>query len=439
MTTSRERVLGPVTRPTPSCASAILAGLLATALAPCTADELSRLRDLEASASRVIAASRAAFVFLEGGSGFVVDEEGHLLTNAHVVAEAVAAKRTRIPVHLAGGLPLRADLLGVDPEGDVALLRLVEKGPFPHLELGSSEAVQVGESVVALGDPFLIASANIFLDRAPPDYEPSASLGVVSAVHRNSDTYTAAIQVDVAVNRGNSGGPLLTLDGKVVGINGKIETRFDTGVNTGVGYAIPTLQIKRFLEPLRKAGGGNVRHGIILGLETEERSNGKAGLLVTKVKPGSHAALAGFQEQDRVRAVDGQAVASRSRFAGILGTYPAGYEVLVEVERGSSLLTLRLALVEPGPLPYLGLSAKTDESPDGGARVVSIQPGSPAERAGVKVDDVIVAFGGKRISSHTELELYLQGRMAGEEVDVSVLRGAGSVELKLQVGGKGKS
>src|SRR4029453_12127126 len=111
--------------------------------------------------------------------------------------------------------------------------------------------------------PFLLGSKNLFLDVAPPDYEPSASLGIVSALHRFSDSYTDAIQVDVAVNRGNSGGPLLTLDGKVVGINGKIETRFDTGVNTGVGYAIPVSQILRFLEPMKHAGGGIVRHGMV--------------------------------------------------------------------------------------------------------------------------------------------------------------------------------
>jgi len=414
----------------------LLLGFIETALVPAAVGEIEALRELEALTQRVIERARPAFAFLEGGSGFVISPDGYLLTNAHVVAEAIAQKRTTMRVHLAGGRPALADLQGADPEGDVALLKLRVTEPLAWLELGDSEALRPGDRVVALGDPFLIASASIFLERPPPDYEPSASLGVVSAVHRNSDTYTDAIQVDVAVNRGNSGGPLLTMEGKAVGINGKIETRFDTGVNTGVGYAIPTRQIQRFIEPLKKANGGFVRHGRILGIETEERAGERKGLPVTKVKDSSHAALAGFRPGDLILSVDGLKAHSRNRLDGILGTYPAGSEVKVALLRDGNPFEVKVALVEPGPLPFLGVTAKTHDGPDGGAKILAVLPSSPAERAGVQVDDVIVSFGSKRVMSHTELELFLQARMAGEEVDISVLRGGTPFDLKVRIGGR---
>lgn len=400
--------------------------------------EIAALRELEAQGARTIEQAKPAFVFLEGGSGFLISSDGYFLTNAHVVAEAIARKRLTIRVYLAGGKPELADLKGTDPEGDVALLKMRREGPFPYLEIGDSEMLRPGDRVVALGDPFLVASARIFFDRPPPNFEPSASLGIVSAVHRNSDTYTDAIQVDVAVNRGNSGGPLLTLAGKVVGINGKIETRFDIGVNTGVGYAIPMRQVERFIEPMKKANGGFLRHGRILGVETEERAGEKPGLPVTRVKDGSHAALAGIQVGDLLLAVDGLKASSRRRFDGILGTYPAGSEVKISLLRNSAPLELKISLVEPGPLPFLGLTAKTHDGSDGGARIVSVLPSSPADRAGVQVDDIIVSFGSRRVMSHNELELYLQARMAGEEVDLGVLRGGVTMplELKLRIGGR---
>ncbi|MBI4600502.1 MAG: trypsin-like peptidase domain-containing protein [Planctomycetes bacterium] len=420
---------------------AAAAALLAWTLAPAvSASEVDDLRELERRVSGAIEAARRAFVFLAGGSGFLIGSDGsggYVLTNAHVVADAADAGRTAFAVHLTGGKPFVADLVGRDPEGDVALLKLRGDPGVPPIELGDSEALRPGQQVIALGDPFLLASESLFLERPPPDYEPSASLGVVSAVHRSSDTYTDAIQVDAALNRGNSGGPLLTLEGKAVGINGKIEMRFDTGTNTGVGYAIPTSQVQRFLEPLRNAGGGIVRHGVVLGVEVAERSGDLPGLPVKSVKGGSPAEAAGLRAGDVVLSVEGLPVRSRTRFAGIAGTYPAGHPLALRVARGAGEHTLRVPLVEHGRLPFLGLQTKTDEAPDGGARVVKVIPGSPADRAGLRVDDVIVSLAGRRVMTHTDLELTLLGRAAGDIVDVSVQRDAKSLDLKVLVGGRG--
>ena len=246
-----------------ACFSFVLFDLAAAATgAPAMempAGPVADLRELERQVMQVIEKTAPAFVFIEGCSGFLVSADGLILTNEHVVAG-----KQELTVQLVGGRQLQADVLGHDPGGDLALLKLRDSSGVPALELGDSDALRVGEPVIALGDPFLLGSSSIFLGAAPASYEPSASLGVVSALHRFSDTYFDAVQVDVAVNRGNSGGPLLNLAGKVVGINGKIETRFETGINTGVGYAIPANQIRRFFEPLKGAEGGRVNHGTIL-------------------------------------------------------------------------------------------------------------------------------------------------------------------------------
>jgi len=185
---------------------------------------------------------------------------------------------------------------------------------------------------------------NLFFGRVPPDHEPSASLGVVSAIHRYSDIYSDAIQVDVAVNRGNSGGPLLTLDGKAVGINGKIETRFAFGINTGVGYAIPSNQIKNFLDALKGAGGGLVRHGVLPGLGVAERAADKRGLEVIEVQKGTGAEKAGFQKGDLILSIEGYPIVTRNRIRGVLNTFPAEREITVKVARGSEIKDLKVKL-----------------------------------------------------------------------------------------------
>jgi serine protease Do len=303
---------------------------------------------------------------------------------------------------------------------------------LPHLELGDSSLLAVGQPVIALGDPFLIASENLFLDRVPPDYEPSASLGVISALHRYSDTYSDAIQVDVAVNRGNSGGPLLTLDGKVVGINGKIETRFAPGINTGVGYAIPSQQIQRFLEPLKAAGGGRVLHGAIAGLTVAERADDKSGLPIVRVVQGSAAEKAGFREGDLVLKIAGLPVRTETRYLGILSTYPAGEELAFEVARGAESLEIKAFLAAPGK-PYLGIRTQAAEAPLNGVQITRITPQSPAERAKLAVGDVIVAFAMVTVASPPDLARLVGEHNAGDVVTLKVLRGKDSIEVSVRL------
>lgn len=387
--------------------------------------DLERLRALEDRIIRTIESSKKAFVFINGGSGFLISPDGLVLTNDHVV---VGRKETT--VYLTGGENYRARVLGHDPAGDVALLQIEGAGELPFLELGDSSRLRVGQEVIALGDPFLLASMNLFFGRTPPDHEPSASLGIISALHRYSDTYADAIQVDVAVNRGNSGGPLLTLDGKAVGINGKIETRFAVGINSGVGYAVPSNQVKNFLEPLREAEGGQVSHGVIVGLRVEERAEGRAGLPVREVEAGSPAEEAGFRKGDLIVDIAGSPVFTRNRYRGVLHTFPVGRTIPVRVARdgGTTLLNVD---IQPKRRPVLGVDM--ENGPEGGALVKEVPEGSPAEKAGLKKGDVILSLEGRLVPSVRVLN-HLLGRLeVGQKVLLGVVREGKPLQIRLSL------
>ena len=395
------------------------------------AQDLDELRALEATIMRTIEKASPAFCFIEGGSGFLVGDEGHILTNEHVIAG-----KSEATVYLAAGRSFRAKVLGHDPGGDLALLQIEGDHGVTPLQLGDSSTVEIGQPVIALGDPFLIASANLFLDGAPPDFEPSASFGTVSALHRYSELYFDAIQVDVAVNRGNSGGPLLTLDGKVIGVNGKIETSLGLGINTGVGYAIPSNQIRRFLEPLANANGGIVQHGTIRGLSVGDRAEAHAGLPVLESR--GHAARLGFKAGDRLLEIAGYKVPTETRYHGVLGTYPAGSEVSVTLQRKDETLTLSVPLIEPGPA-RLGIDTTTPGENQSGVRIKKVHPGSPADRGGLKVDDVIVGFNDAEVKSGYDLKKLLQSSSAGEVVRFKIRRASETLEKKVRLGGTGRA
>ncbi|MCZ6792575.1 MAG: trypsin-like peptidase domain-containing protein [Planctomycetota bacterium] len=392
---------------------------------------LDQLRALEAAQVAALGKVKPAFVFIGGGSGFCISPDGYILTNHHVIQ----GERKPLRVVFSGGAMYVADVVGQDPRGDVALLKVKDGKDLPSVKLGDSSKLRVGQRVVALGDPFLLGSQEIFLPRVPPDFEPSASAGIISALHRYSDTYSDAIQVDLAVNRGNSGGPLLTLDGVVVGINGKIETRFALGINTGVGYAIPSNQIRRFLRPLKEAQGGTVRHGTIRGLEVAERVRDKKGLPVTRVAEGTPAERAGFRPGDLILTIAGLPVKTETRYLGILSTYPAGEEVPVRVVRGEEIVDIAAVLVASGS-PYLGISTVVPDGDVAGAEVTAVRRRSPARRAGLREGDVITSFDGDEVKSPTDLAGIIKTRQAGDLVVVKVVRGGKTIDVQLRIGSR---
>jgi S1-C subfamily serine protease len=252
------------------------------------------------------------------GSGFVLDEEGEIVTNAHVVTDESSGSRvpaTEVFVEFSNRNVLEAKILGFDPFADVALLKVEPEGFALHpLELGDDKALEVGEPVAAIGSPF--------------GEQRSLSVGVVSATDRAVKSLTqfeieGAIQTDASINPGNSGGPLLEADAKVVGINQQIET--NSGANDGVGFAVPISAIERSVQQLREKGHAEYAYiGVStqpvypqlaqkLGLDTE------FGALIANVVPGGPAAKAGL------RGATGEI-----RFQA--AEYETGGDVIVEVE-----------------------------------------------------------------------------------------------------------
>ncbi|MCS5617171.1 MAG: trypsin-like peptidase domain-containing protein, partial [Pirellulales bacterium] len=326
-----------------------------------------------------------AFVFIGGGSGVIVRPDGLMLTNDHVIGR----KRT-FTVRIGDGRSFKAKVLGTDPVGDLAALQLdVPAGEtVPHLELGDSNALCVGDEALAVGNPFALG----VLDQAP-----TFTVGIISALNHTQGTYAECIVTDAEVNPGNSGGPLVNMAGEVVGINGQISTRFGLRSNTGLGFAISSRQLKLWLPRLEAAGGGEVKHARIAGLELAEAARESSDSVVVRdVADGSPADTAGFKTGDRIISLDGADVANALRLRGLLGIYPDGHSVPVMVDRDGSESVLEVTLTAP-ERAKLGLDLVRARRDDLVARVEEVEEGSAAALAGFQPGDEIVAWDGRRL------------------------------------------
>ena len=335
---------------------------------------------------------RPAFVFVEGGSGVVIRPDGLVLTNDHVIE----GKRS-YTVRLGDGSSFRAKLLGTDPYGDLAALQLeLEEGQtVPHLELGDSDALAVGDDTLAVGNPFGLG----VLDQAP-----TFTSGIVSALNHTQGSYTECIVTDTEVNPGNSGGPLIDMAGRVVGINGQISTRFGLRSNTGLGFAISAKQIKLWLPRLEAAGGGEVKHGRIPGLgfapgEPERPES----VRVKDVAEGSAAAAAGFKPGDLILRLDDAPVANLRRLAAILGIYPEGNAVQVTVKRDGAEAALQATLVAPKRC-QVGMRLVRPRGTDFTPRLAEVEDGTPAATGGLRAGDEIVAVNGRQLELRSKQE-----------------------------------
>src|SRR5215217_5576772 len=224
------------------------------------------------------------------GSGWIFDDQGHIVTNQHVVDGA-----EKVTVVSEDGTEVPAHVVGADASTDVAVIQLdsVPDSAKP-LELGSTSSLQLGDPVVAIGSPLGL--------------QGTVTAGIVSGLHRDIQapdgfTIDGAVQTDAALNHGNSGGPLLDLNGRVIGMNAQIAS--DTGANTGIGYAIPVETVRSIAEQL--IASGKVEHAY-LGVSVEDAEGGGARL--ADVRLGTPAAEAGLEQGDVVTEVDGQAVSS---------------------------------------------------------------------------------------------------------------------------------
>jgi putative serine protease PepD len=272
---------------------------------------------------------------LASGTGFVVDEEGTIVTNAHVVGDADG-----VQVRFGDdGRRLDAEVLGRDPSSDLAVLRVSpgEAGPLRALPLADSGGVRVGDPVVAIGHPF-------GLDR-------TATAGIVSGVGReirapNGFQIDEVIQTDAPINPGNSGGPLLDARGRVIGVNSQIATSGNRG-NVGVGFAVPSNTVRQVVPKLR--GGGRIVRPY-LGLTSAPSS--QPGAVVEQAAPGGPADDAGLRSGDRVVSVDGKAVRDPDDVSRAIESRSPGDRVRVEVIRDGERRSFEVRLgTRPDRIP----------------------------------------------------------------------------------------
>ena len=381
--------------------------------------------DDSADLAAICVKARPAFVFIAGGSGVVIRPDGLMLTNDHVIEN-----RRRFDVRLGDGRSFKAKVVGRDAVGDLAALQLdLPAGEtVPHLPLGDSEALRVGDEAIAVGNQFALG----VLDQAP-----TFTVGIISAVHHTQGSYTECIVTDAELNPGNSGGPLINMAGEVVGINGQISTRYGLRSNTGVGFAISARQIAMWLPLLERAAGGEVKHARLAGVEFESRDRETvASVTVKDVAEGTLAAEAGFRAGDTIVAIDDAPVANGHRCAGLLGIYPEGSRAAFRVRRGGEEVTLEAVLTAPQRC-RTGIDLERPRGGDLLPVVEAVEPGSSAEVAGLKPGDVIVAFRGRRLEFPARDARKLFDRALRTTINVddivplTVRRGTTEVELRL--------
>lgn len=255
-----------------------------------------------------------------GGSGVLITPDGYALTNFHVTSGA----GNFMKCGLNDGQLYDAVIVGIDPTGDVALIKLVGRTDFPVATMGDSDDVRVGDWVAALGNPFLLAS----------DFSPTVTYGIVSGVHRYQYPagtileYADCLQVDASINPGNSGGPLFDAQGRLIGINGRGSFEKRGRVNSGAGYAISINQIKYFIDHLRS---GRIVDHATLGAVV--RLQEKKGLVIDSILEQSDAYRRGLRDGDEILALGGKPVDSVNQIKNILGIYPKGWRVPVAFRR----------------------------------------------------------------------------------------------------------
>ena len=368
------------------------------------------------------------------GSGFIVSADGYILTNAHVVDQA-----DHVTVRLTDRREFRARVVGFDKQTDIAVLK-IDARDLPTVKLGRAQDANVGEWVVAIGSPF--------------GFENSVTAGIVSAKGRSlpDSNYVPFIQTDVAVNPGNSGGPLFNLAGEVIGINSQIYSR--SGGFQGISFAIPIETALGVKDQLVKSG--HVSRGRI-GVTVQEVNAGLAesfgldrprGALVSSVEPKSPGARAGLQPGDIILSFDGKSIDRSSDLPMIVATTPVGKNSPVEVWRNRKAQALTLATTEGNQEKV----AKNDEASTKGRLGVAVRPLSPEEkaqldgksglvvekvggaaaRAGIQPGDVILSINGKPLENAEQLRDHVTH--AGKTLALLVQRQDRQIFVPIELG-----
>ena len=347
---------------------------------------------LEAEAARVAVVAKvsrtAVSIFADGGnnggSGVVTSPDGYALTNFHVTQAAGAAMKCG----MADGRLYDAVIVGFDPVGDVALIKLLGRDDFPHAELGDSDQVQPGDWCYVVGNPFLLAA----------DFQPSVSYGIISGVHRYQYPagtlleYADCLQTDAAINPGNSGGPMFNAAGQLIGINGRGSFEKRGRVNVGVGYAISINQIQNFLGHLKS---GRILDHATLGATLATDEEGR--VVVSDILDESDAARRGLRYDDEIVSFGGRTIRTVNGFKNALGIFPKGWQVPLRYRRDGKTtdIVVRLAGVHgvqelldkalgrgprapaPRPRPSEPKPSKDDEPKDGEPKDGEPRDGQP--------------------------------------------------------------
>jgi serine protease Do len=342
------------------------------------------------------------------GSGFIVSPDGYIVTNAHVVDGA-----NEVTVRLTDRREFTAKVIGTDKRTDIALIKIDAKGNLPALDLSNPPAPRQGEWVVAIGSPF--------------GFENSISAGIVSGVHRAlpGGQMTPFIQTDVAVNPGNSGGPLLNAAGQVVGVNSQIYSR--SGGYMGLSFAIPADVAANVAQQLKSHG--KVTHGRLgIGIQGLNQALAQSfnlpdsdGALVGSVEKDSPADKAGFKTGDVIRKLDNVAITDSTDVTSRIGNMAPGTKVNVEVWRDGKPVTLTATIGTFDDTEKVASAGKSTQ--DKGKLGVAVRPltqdekseighdglvvenaTGPAARAGIQAGDVIVSVGSAKVSSLVELK-----------------------------------
>ena len=338
------------------------------------------------------------------GSGVIVDaKNGYILTNHHVVSGA-----DKIQISLIDENTLDAEIIGSDPATDIAVLK-VEAENLTDIEIGDSDQVEVGDFVIAIGNPFGLGN--------------TVTSGIVSALGRtgiSSSGYEDFIQTDASINPGNSGGALVNMQGELVGINSAIISR--SGGNVGIGFAVPSEIAQSIMSQLLDFG--EVRRGLLgVSIHTIDEENAeilgvdsKSGAMITAIEPGSAAVEAGLRVEDIIIRVNDERISNARDLQNAIGLKGSGERVKIEFIRQSSKLETNAVLGQQKIARQIGsdihpglVGAQFSSSANkAGVEVTDVESGSPADQRGLEKGDLIVAVNRMRVENIQQLESIAQ-------------------------------
>jgi serine protease Do len=372
------------------------------------------------------------------GSGFIIDKDGFILTNNHVVENT-----DEIMVKLADEKKFPAKIIGRDPKTDLALIRIETDRPLKPLPLGDSDKLEVGDWVIAIGNPFGLGD--------------TVTAGIVSAKYRHigAGSYDNFIQTDASINPGNSGGPLLNTSGEVIGINSAIFSR--TGGSIGIGFAIPINMARDLLPQLKKGKVVRGWLGVMIQKITPElkdklKLKDERGALVADVTPSGPADKAGIKRGDVIVSFDGKVIKQMKDLPYIVGTTPVNKTVLVEVIRKGQKKDFQIKLGElkegkeseeaVQEKPYLGmtieeltpqLAQNLGISETSGLVVVQVKNNTPAAEAGLKQGDIILEIDQITVKKLEQFNKKIQDYKKGDNILFLIKRGGSTLYLTLKV------